>query len=155
MKKKMKIVPRVVRPPTAMNIIPMLSFPMAFTRPGVMIEMTRFINQLSTVATDTDLSCIISAMYNQVMGPEENSKTAMNARTRITVGYVQTLESSPSVYVGSSISFCLVACLRLHTPTMSKIIAMSAFMLSMIVLLPALNRRYMPPNVAMKLTSPT
>ena len=97
MKKKMKIVPSVVRPPTAIKIIPILSFPMAFTRPGVMIEITRFINQLRTVATDTDLSCIISAIYNQVMGPEENSKTAMNARTRMTVGYVQTFELSLSV----------------------------------------------------------
>ena len=147
----MKIVPSVVRPPTEIKIIPILSFPMALTRPGVMIEITRFINQLRTVATETDLSCMISAMYNQVMGPEENSKTAMKARTRMTVGYVQTLEASLS----SSISACLVAYLRLQTPTISKMIDISAFMLSIIVLLPALNRRINPPNVAIKLTRPT
>ena len=59
-----------------------------------MIEMMRFINQLSTVATETDLSCIISAMYNQVIGPDENSNTAMKASTRITVGFVHELVAS-------------------------------------------------------------
>lgn len=59
-----------------------------------MIEMMRFINQLSTVATETDLSCIISAMYNQVIGPDENSNTAMKASTRMTVGLVHELVAS-------------------------------------------------------------
>ena len=86
MKKKIKIVPSTVRPPTEIKMYPMFSSPIDLTNPGVIIEITRFISQLRTVATDTDLSCMISAMYNQVIGPDENSNTAMKASTRKRVG---------------------------------------------------------------------
>jgi len=75
MKKKMKIVPSVVRAPTLMKMYGIVSS-LAIT--GVMIEITRFISQLRTVATLTALSCMISLMYSQVIGPDENSNTAIN-----------------------------------------------------------------------------
>lgn len=150
----MKSVPRVVRTPTATNMYPMLLSPIFLTRDGVIMEITRFISQLSTVATDTDLSCMISAMYNQVIGPDENSNTVIKARTKITVGMVHTLVSSPT-YPSESMSDYLVDYFKLQTPTITRMNAMRAFILSIIVLLPSLNRSSSPPNVAIKFTSPT
>lgn len=66
----------------------MLSLPTKSTRDGVAKPTASETVQFKTVATLTDLSCIISAMYNQVIGPEENSKTAMKAFTANTVGIV-------------------------------------------------------------------
>jgi hypothetical protein len=82
----MKIVPTMVIPPAVIKIQPMLSSPILATSDGVIALINRLINQLRTVATDTDLSYMISAMYNQVIGPDENSNAAINARTRITEG---------------------------------------------------------------------
>ena len=62
MKKKIKIVPRVVRRPTAIKMNPILFEPMAVIRLGVMMLITRFISQFKTVAIDKDLSCMISDM---------------------------------------------------------------------------------------------
>ena len=82
----MKRVPRVVEHPTAMKMYPILSSPIADTNFGVTKLMTKLTSQFNTVATLTDLSCIISAMYNHVIGPDENSKHAIKTITKITVG---------------------------------------------------------------------
>lgn len=98
------------------------------------MEITRFISQLSTVATLTALSCIISLMYSQVIGPDENSNTAINDIIQMMVGVVH--------------SFLM------DKPTRTNIMAISPFMYSIIVLLPDTAKRPNPPRVLTKLTIP-
>jgi len=57
-------------------------------REGVIRLIIKLTIQFRTVATLYDLSCIISDMYNQVIGPEENSKIAMKTKTKATDGMV-------------------------------------------------------------------
>lgn len=89
MKKKINMVAKKVIPPQMMNIQPILSSPIALTRGGHIILMIKFTVQFITVASETALSCIISAMYNQVIGPDANSKNTINAikHTSIAVSY--------------------------------------------------------------------
>lgn len=87
-------------------------------------------------------------MYNQVIGPEENSKKAMKTMTKVTDGMVYGL-LEPSL--GSS----QYAYFKLKKPTKKRTTAIPKLPMIMIVLLPNLNRRNKPPNVAKKLTTPT
>lgn len=98
------------------------------------MEITRFISQLSTVATLTALSCIISLMYSQVIGPDENSNTAINDIIQMMVGVVHWF--------------------LMDKPTRTNIMAISPFMYSIIVLLPDTAKRPNPPRVLTKLTIP-
>lgn len=52
---------------------------------GVIALTTRVTSQLRTVAMLTALSCMISLIYSQVIGPDENSKAAMKLRMQMTV----------------------------------------------------------------------
>jgi len=79
----------VVVHPTATKIYPMLSSPIYLIKFGVIKEINKLTSQFKTVAILTDLSCMISAMYNQVIGPDENSNNAMKRSTRIKDGMVQ------------------------------------------------------------------
>ena len=88
MKKYMKTAPQNDSTPTVMKIYPIFSSPIDLTRFGVIKLITKLTIQLRTVATLYDLSCMISAMYNHVIGPDENSKKAMNTITSVTDGIV-------------------------------------------------------------------
>lgn len=90
---------------------------------------------------------MISDMYNQVIGPDENSKKAIKTRTNVTDGVVKGLDSSP-VPVQS-------AYFRLKNPTKKRTIAIPKLKTSIICLLPYLKSNTNPPNVAKKLTTPT
>jgi hypothetical protein len=91
-------------------------------------------------------------MYNQVIGPDENSNKQMKPITRRTVGYVHGFEPSLSPFL---ISFATSACYRLQYPVKTKQIAIKPPTYSIIVLLPNLNSKESPPKVAEKLTTPT
>ena len=65
------------RAPKTMNNWPLI-------KKGVAMAMTMVINQLRRTAKLRPLSVIISAMYNQGMGPRENSKKTMNSMMKIT-----------------------------------------------------------------------
>ena len=92
--------------------------------------MIQFMPQLRPEANEVALSCIISDMYNQVIGPDVNSNAKMKAvRARIT---------------GICMSY------RLRTPASSKIITIAAEPQTIRVRLPNLAKRARPPNVAKK-----
>ena len=55
----------------------------AFLSGGSPREIPKLTSQFKTVAIETALSCIISLMYNQVIGPEEHSKRPMKSITII------------------------------------------------------------------------
>ena len=60
-----------------MKIYPMLSSPIALMIEGIVALTIKLMIQLRKVATVRALSYIISDMYNQVIGPEENSNKAI------------------------------------------------------------------------------
>lgn len=83
----MKIKPKNDIAPQAMKIYPtrLLYAPStvtALTTYGIVPEMTTTMPQFIAEANDVALSCMISDMYNQVMGPDVNSNTIMK-RTSI------------------------------------------------------------------------
>ena len=59
-----------------------------FTNRGIDILITKLMNQFKKVPIDTALSYIISAMYNQTIGPDENSKKHINSNTQVTIPIV-------------------------------------------------------------------
>ena len=75
-------VPATVHPPTKMKIYPILSSPIALIIDGIVALTTKLIIQFRKVATVKALSYIISDMYNQVIGPEENSNKAIKVSKR-------------------------------------------------------------------------
>ena len=88
MKTKIKISPTKEKAPQAMKTYPtrLLCVPssvMDLTRYGMVPEMITTMAQFMAEAKEVALSCIISDMYNQVMGPDVNSNTIMK-RTSIT-----------------------------------------------------------------------
>lgn len=78
-------VPSKVKPPHTIKIYPILSSPIAETKGGQMILIIKFMHQLSTVATLYDLSHIISDIYNQTIGPDENSNATINVIRHATI----------------------------------------------------------------------
>ena len=89
--------------------------------PGIVIPTMRDINQLTTVATDVPLSCMISDIYSQQIGPAENSNIATNSKRRTTLRIVHYYS--------------------IETPSIVRTIAMRELHQTMIVLRPALLRR--------------
>jgi hypothetical protein len=89
----MKRVPRKVIAPKKINIYPTLSSPTASIKYGVPIAITKFTIQFITTAIPSDLSCIISAIYNQVIGPDDISKNSTNSNNNI-IGVIPPLPSN-------------------------------------------------------------
>lgn len=83
----MKRVPNNVITPRTINIYPTLSSPTALTKYGVPIAIPKFTTQFITTAIPSDLSCIISAIYNHVIGPDEISKNRTN-NNNMTIGKI-------------------------------------------------------------------
>ena len=97
--------------------------------------MSKLIPQFITVAIEEPLSCIISAIYNQVIGPGPNSKIQMKTNT-------------PAIRTTGKL-------LKKAYPTTILIIARSKLVTNIICFLPALASNSIPPNVARKFTIPT
>lgn len=78
----MKIVPNTVKIPRVKKIYPISH---TLTIRGIETLMTNDKNQFKKVPILTALSYIISAIYSHTIGPEENSKNAMNKSTQTTI----------------------------------------------------------------------
>ena len=133
MKHLMNSVPRKVIAPKKINIYPTLSSPTASIKYGVPIAIPKFTVQFITTAIPSDLSCIISAMYSHVIGPDEISKNSTNSNSNI-IGNI------PPFYRNS--------------PSNIKIIAYKPDPIIIRIFLPAFDSKNKPRRVPRKLTSP-
>lgn len=127
--------PRKERTPTVMKMYPILSCPIALIIAGMVALITKLTIQLMTVAILTALSCIISAMYNHVIGPGPNSNSEINTMVKM--------------MTGMSLPY------KLSHPIRTKVIAIARLHHIIIVFLPARDKNTMPTKVATKLTEPT
>jgi len=82
MKQRMKIEAPTVTPPQIINRYPTYDRPPSLTTVGVTNENNRVKSQLMTVPILKPFSCIISAIYSHVTGPDEAWKTVTNPITR-------------------------------------------------------------------------
>lgn len=97
--------------------------------------MSKLMPQFITVAMELPLSCMISAMYNQVIGPGPNSKIIMKTKTPPIIKFPALSKSA-------------------H-PTTPLMIASAAVDQRRRGFLPTTPNNAIPPKVAKKLTTPT
>jgi len=102
---------------------------------GIKALTIKLISQFSTVAILTALSYIISAIYNHVIGPDENSKRDMKTNINIT-----------------TVVLCSA---RLNNPIAINTPDIKALHKNIIVLRPAKESKAIPIKVVKKLTPPT